>query len=497
MLLALLVPAVVLRAQPPSINQESVVNEASRIPPSLPGGALTPGTRIAIAGFRFGRSPHVRLTSPEQNTELRVLSSTPEQIEALLPDAFPSGAAQLTVSNEDGPSRPFRVRIVPGALGLYTENGAGWGPAKIVFAADRRITLLATGSARARRLQIFVGGKRAHLVSLDADAREPGMERLEFEIPAKAPSGCHVPVVVRAPDGLASNAVTIPVGNCNPNQQDPFAGASPGEKSALILLARLHVVPLGTGYVTEDFGAGVFAPVETEKKILNPYRLMPPEGTCTTYTGRYTGDFISTLLPSFSEPLARNTLEAGAELSIAGPAGKTVAQRKRAGVYARIIGFERFMTTTSRPLFLSPGAYTVSWRGGAEVPAFGIPLTMPAPISWTNESKLAVVNRNRDLTLKWRPGGMPHRAAVVAVNVDPNTTALATCFCLAPKGSSAFTIPAMMLANLPETSEQDRPAVQMSMLALIPLDDLERFRAPGLEIRALTTAAQARLVKYR
>jgi uncharacterized protein (TIGR03437 family) len=485
--------------QPPAIDQEAVMNEASRMPPSLPGGALAPGTRIVIQGFRFGASPRVQMTSARQSAELRVLSSGPREIKAVLPNVFPSGSAELTVLNSDGSSRPFPILIVPGSLGIYTENGAGSGPAKIAAAHGNRITILGTGSNRARTVQIFVGGKRATLVSFHPDERETGIERLEFEIPANAPSGCHVPVLVRLPDGQVSNAVTVPVGGCVPSQQDPFADTPAHQAGALILLARLHVRSASIATErTEDFGAAIFAPVETVRNVLGIYRLLPPEGTCLTYTGRYSGDLISTLLPPMSGTLMQAGLEAGNELSVSGPNGATeIKEHKQRGTYGKVIGFSRFLAPSSRPLFLSPGDYTVSWLGGTEAPASAIQLSVPTPFSWTNASKIAVVNRNADLTLKWRPGGTPQRLAILALNVDPHTTALATCFCLAPRSSTAFSIPSIMLANLPKTPEKDRPAIPMSLLALIPLDELQHFRAPNLQIRALVTAAEARVVDFR
>ncbi len=477
------------------------MNEASRMGSSLPGGALAPGTRIVIQGFRFAATTRVHLTSDRKSAELRVLSSGPREIEALLPDDFPTGSAELTVSNDDGLSKPFPIRMVPCSFGIYSANGAGSGSAKIVASHGNRIAILGTGCGdRARVIQIFVGGKRARLASFHPDEREPGVERLEFEIPANAPPGCHVPVLVRLPDGLVSNAVTVPVGVCDPSRQDPFAGTPANQAGALVLLARLHVRS-GSNIATdrtEDFGAAIFAPVDTLQKVLSIYRLLPPEGTCITYTGRYSGDLASTLLPPMSGPLMKAGMEAGNQLSISGPNGaRDIQEHKQRGIYGQIIGFGRFLATTSRPPFLSPGDYTVSWRGGTEVPASKIQLSMPTPFSWTNASKIAVVNRNADLTLKWRPGGTPQRLAILALNVDPNTTALAACFCLAPRKATAFSIPSRMLANLPKTPEQDRPAIPMSLLALIPLDELQTFRAPGLEIRALVTAAQARVVDFR
>jgi uncharacterized protein (TIGR03437 family) len=501
LLLASLLSSNRLLAQPPAINQESVMNEASRVAPSLPGGALAPGTRIVIQGFRFATSTGVHITSDRQSAELRVLSSGPREIEALLPDGFPPGSAELTVSNDDGLSKPFPIRIVPCSLGIYSGDGAGSGPARIAAAHGNRITILGTGCGDGARVaQIFVGGKRARLLSFQPDEREPGVERLEFEIPATTPAGCHVPVLVRSPDGLVSNAVTVPVGICDPSRRDPFAGTPANQAGALVLLARLHVRSADNIATerTEDFGAAIFAPVETVQKALSIYQLLPPEGTCTTYTGRYSGDLASTLLPPLSGQLMKAGLEAGNELSVSGPNGaRDIQEHKQRGVYGQIIGFGRFLTTTSRPPFLTPGDYTVSWRGGPVVPASKIQLSVPAPFSWTNASKMVVVNRNVDLTLKWRQGASRQRLAILALNVDPNTTALAACFCLMSKNATAFSIPSMMLANLPKTPEQDRPAIPMSLLALIPLDELQRFRAPGIQIRALVTAAEARIVDFR
>src|SRR5947208_8508286 len=88
----------VLHAQPPAINQEGVFNAASRMPPSLPGGALAPGARIVIEGLRFDPTSEVRIGA----IALKVLSASPARIEALLPASLATGPAALTVANRDG-----------------------------------------------------------------------------------------------------------------------------------------------------------------------------------------------------------------------------------------------------------------------------------------------------------------------------------------------------------------------------------------------------------
>src|SRR5690349_3401736 len=50
----LFAPLAVLHSQPPAITQEGVRNLASQMPPSLPGGALSPGAWISVRGLRLG-----------------------------------------------------------------------------------------------------------------------------------------------------------------------------------------------------------------------------------------------------------------------------------------------------------------------------------------------------------------------------------------------------------------------------------------------------------
>jgi uncharacterized protein (TIGR03437 family) len=503
LLLGALSFALALRAQPPAIHQERVFNAASHIPPSLPGGALAPGSRIIIEGLRFGSAPRVNLEAQGKEFAVRILSAGPERIEALLPASVPSGRGEITVDNPDGRSRPFSVRIAAASFGIYSANGKSWGPAAFAEAPAGRIAILGTGLGPANEIAIFVGGKQARVVAIAPSEGQPGIDRVEFEVPSGAPTGCFVPVVARTPEGAVSNTVSIVSGPCTPGVSLPIEGAPAGDTAALLFLARFFdwIKPYSASPVefTEDLGAGIFAPASVLRSVLNPWRLMPPPGACTAYTGRFYGDPGETTLPGFfSAFVGAAGRDAGAFLSILGPRGEAHVPGRpdTRGFYEGQIGVDKALMRPGPPLFLSPSEYTVAWPGGPDVPRGQVRMRLSPPFSWTNAHAIETVERGSGVTVAWRGTPPGQRMGIFAVSVDPQSTALGACFCLARADDRHFTIPALMLANLAKTP--DEPGLPMSLLVLAPLPELQRFVVPGAAHGlALATNVQVRSVTYR
>ncbi len=492
-----------LHAQPPAIDQERVFNAASHIPPSLPGGGLAPGARITIEGLRFESASRVNLEAQGKEFAVRILSAAPERIEALLPASLPSGRAEITVTNQDGRSRPFPVRIVASSFGIFSSNGKSWGPARPAEAPAGRTAILGTGLGAAKDLAIFVGGKPARVLAASPLEGQPGVDRVEFEVPAGAPTGCFVPVVAKTPRGAVSNTVSIARGPCSPGDYLPIEDAAADDTAALLFLARFvdWIKPYSANPVefTQDLGAGIFAPVSVVRSVLNPWRLMPPPGTCTAYTGRFYGDPGETSLPGFFSGLVGAAgHDAGAFLSILGPRGeaRVPGRRDTSGYYEGQIGVDKPLMRPGPPLFLSPASYTVEWPGGRDVPRGQVRIRMAPPFSWTNARAIETVDRGAGVTVAWRGAPKGQRMGILAVSVDPQSTALGACFCLARTDDRRFTIPAPMLANLAKTPEE--PGLPMSLLILAPLADLERFSVPGAAHGlALAANVQVRSVTYR
>ena len=79
----------------PGIQQNGVVNSASQIPPTLPGGAIARGALFDISGVRFGSSGHTSLAVSHGGTRVPVpaVSVSPRRIQARMPASAPLGAA--------------------------------------------------------------------------------------------------------------------------------------------------------------------------------------------------------------------------------------------------------------------------------------------------------------------------------------------------------------------------------------------------------------------
>ena len=449
---ALLVLTARLHAQPPAINQEGVFNAASRMPPSLPGGAMAPGSRIVIQGLRFEPDSEVRLGT----TQLRTLSIAPTRIEALLPRQVSPGRAAVTVSNRDGVSRPFEILITTAALGLYSANDKSWGPARM----DRPYVLTGTGLGAERHPEIFAGSRRARLIRVGAHPSEAGMDEIEFAPDPATPEGCFVPVLARLSNGMVSNTVAVPIGRCTPPQLH-------GDQFLMLARILAHIRPYSLRAVdfTEDFGAAVFAPETVIATLLNPWRLLPPVGLCTAYTGPFYSDVgESTLSGFFSGIVGAQGRDSGRVVMVRGNGAEEPLPRAptATGFYTGVLGVDKPLQHPGPPLFLSPGDYTLSWTGGSQR------LTMPPSFTWTNAGRLETLDRAAGVTVEWRANPLP-RMGIVAVSVDPDTTAMAACFCLGAGASGKFHIPPEMMANIPPTRREQR--LPTSLLMLVPLPD--------------------------
>src|SRR5579883_1649544 len=91
--------AAALHAQP-GIGQNGVVNAASRIPPSLPGGSIGRGAVFLIDGVRLGSAGHtsVAIVNGGRSVPVTVMESLPRRIRALMPADAPIGKSSLIVT---------------------------------------------------------------------------------------------------------------------------------------------------------------------------------------------------------------------------------------------------------------------------------------------------------------------------------------------------------------------------------------------------------------
>jgi uncharacterized protein (TIGR03437 family) len=505
--LALLMGVVPLVAQPPAISQNGVVNAASRIPPTLAGGALARGSQFTIYGVRFGaseRTARVTLRHGQSTIAASIISVRPKRIDAWLPDSIPSGPAVLTVKVNGQSSTEFKVEVVDSNPGLFSRNGEGWGPAAIRNAEDRplhpgqRVTLLGTGFAAGRNITVVVGNRTAAAGAPRAMAR--GQQGISFTIPADAPVGCYVPVYVLAAAKRASNVVTVPIradeGPCDPGPL-PLLSA---ERIGVTLLARSRMRARTTNIDTTSDEALITFAAKSDQPVLFPLLLLPPAGTCTAYTSSFQAE---TILPnSISAAIVAEVggrgLKAGTSMTLtnAGGVSRAIPQDGgAAGYYRAQLGSTG---RRGRPLLLQPGEVMLVGPGGADVGPFTWKARTSEPFEWTDREEISVVDRSRPLTLHWSGVGADRIVLVLATNVDQISTAIGTTLCAVRGAAGQFTIPPSMLANIP--ASKDLPGVPFDQLFVVSIaaKAATAMQAPGLtEGAVLSLYAIGRMVEYR
>jgi uncharacterized protein (TIGR03437 family) len=515
-LIGLILAPCILYAQPPAIGQNGVTNAASLIPPTLPGSALARGARFRIQGVRLAGSERtsVDLTLGEVSRQARILSETPLAIEAIVPLDAPLGSVEIRVRRGSELNAAFPVTISASNPGLYSTNGFGWGPGRILNLQPNKrdnslsdparpldhVAILATGSGDARP-EVFVGSKRARLLGVERSA-QPGIESIIIEIPSSAPEGCFVPLYALSPDAGASpsNMVTISIqrgtGACRALADFPIPFLD-SAAVGMIVISRVASLSLEgkTKWVDEDaiaaFVRGASIPPNT------PLLLTPPVGTCTAYTGSSQSPFQmpQAISDGLLEDLGGVGLDAGAALTLTNATEtRVVPQRPAArGFYRAPLG-----TTESRrrPLFLNSDTVRLSTSGGRDVGPFDLTLRVAPAFTWANRESTAEVDRHRPLTLTWTPAKSTPLILIFAVNVDRLTTARAICYCVANGAEGKFTIQPEFLAHFPPSRDLPGEPLSQVLIAAPMLHSPET--APGIRrLQVMTMFVNLRNVVYR
>jgi uncharacterized protein (TIGR03437 family) len=452
----------------PGIRQNGVVNSASRIPPTLPGGAVARGALFTIYGVRLGSLGQTKVTvsAGGKSTEVRLLSAAAEQIDAEMPPSAPLGAVDLTVKVDGLASLPFAIEVAAQNPGLFSRNGRGWGPGRIenidgvkrlenstshAAVLRQRVALFGTGFGNLTSFTVVVGGRA---IKLARDGAIRSEEKIEFSVPADAPEGCYVPVYVLASPTRASNVVTMSIrsgnGPCRPGPVPLLDARAIG----VALFSRTRMRMKYENLDSIDDEAAVTFASKDDRPALSPLLLLPPPGTCTAYTSSFQDDdaLPNSLSAALISLLQGHGLDAGPQLAVSGggQSRKIVRENGVPGYYRGRLGQAGpNVSRRAPPLFLDPGELTLAGSGGKDVGAFEVRFLAPLPFDWTDRDSLAVIDRGHPLPVHWRDPAGDRFIVILATNVDQLTTAIGTCLCIANSGAGGFTIPAVLLANVP------------------------------------------------
>ena len=360
-------------AQPPLIFNRAVVNAASFMPPTLPGGAIAQGSIFSIFGARLGPATGVQASSFPLGTTLggtaitvtqgsTTLNAIPiyvgaSQINAIMPSNAPIGVASLRVIAGNSPSNPMPVTIAASAVGIFTVTGTGIGPgvlwnfvtqanqpvnsATVAAKPGQAITLWGTGlgpvaadnvaptaGSLPTQVQVSVGGVVA---TTSYSGRTPccaGLDQIVFQVPANAPTGCWVPVSVETAGTTLSNFVSMaitPDGSPCLKAGSPFV--TPGKYGAFLSLRVTTHEDIGTQApvdITGDYATAFAYQAPATSFPFHPMFSLPPAGTCPAYA--VSGDLLrGDTLPGVV-PNGATALNFGSAFTLSGPGGMQMLQ---------------------------------------------------------------------------------------------------------------------------------------------------------------------------
>ncbi len=511
----------------PFVFYRGIVNAASGTPQALPNGAIARGSIFSIFGRGLGPETGAVVTSFPLNPvfpgvgidvcqQETCVAAIPifvraDQINAILPSDAPLGEVSVRViyNGEVGNFSPARTAQV--SFGAFAISGGGFGPAILQNFMDaarqpinstaapaksgQTVVLWGTGlgpglnadnvAPEAGQLpvavDIWVGGKPVTMKRYSG--RTPccsGVDELVFDLPSDAPTGCYVPVLVKAGD-VVSNATTMaisadgsPCGDpANPSSATLRAG---GDLGRIFLTRTFRDLETGAGNIIADEVSARFASYPGGVWAWDPDLALPPVGTCMLHQARGATNSFGFL----GEPPAQSGLDAGAQLTVMGAAQVDTPQSARLpGSYEQFLGGEAPGFDPAPPVF-EAGSFQVSTAGSAAIGAFNVETPAASQLNWTNRTELKSMNRGQDATFQWQPAG----SAGDLIWISGGGFAIAgdakTMFsCLAPASAGEFTVPAHILANVP--ASRPTPTLYDAWVGVALLGPGVPFTARGLD----------------
>jgi uncharacterized protein (TIGR03437 family) len=485
----------------PYINYRGIVNVASYMAPGLPAGSLPQGGMVAIFGSKLGPAAGAQVSSFPLGTTLAGVSVTVTQqattvnalpvyvgagqINAIIPSNAPLGRVSVRVIYNGVTSNPSPANVVGSSFGIITVNSAGFGPGIIQNYAPVGLTVNSTQATAQPgqveilwgtglgpvaqddvpptpvtlpvKVELFVGGQAASVLYSGRSSCCSGIDQINFTVPAAAPAGCYVPVVVRVA-GRVSNTATMAIDPNGAPCTDPAnsLGAilrTGGRLGAALLRHEDDQVTVSGAPQSFSIESAVLSLRQEAGGVwaFNPYVSFPPVGTCTAYG-------IGGVFPALSDlpgiGATVKDLNGGASVSLTGPSGSvSLAQTGTSpALYAGLLATSQNLTGIPLSFFVNGASNTLAGTGGADVGAFTANIAANAAPAWANSANVATVTRSAGFTATWT--NAPASANVISIigfNVDPANNVSGGFQCLANPAAGAFTVPAVALANVPAT----------------------------------------------
>jgi hypothetical protein len=252
---------------------------------------------------------------------------------------------------------------------------------------------------------------------------------------------------------------------------------------------------------TFDEAYGVFLDSSHPGRESSPLLTIPPEGTCTAYTGSYqTGMNFGSFPDMLLGWLEGRGMNAGRALSLADGNNSRAIKPSGRGAYWSRLGIEDPGPRSNRPLFLKGQFFLFAGPGGRDVGDFEHRISTVHEFEWRNEQQVAAIERSRGVSVEWRHVSDASLVMTFAVSTDPLTTASAMSYCAEKPEVGHLRIPEDVFSYFPKT--EDLPIVgPPSSLFFIVAARLENASTPAVrgldEFWTIATFTRGRSVVYR
>ena len=413
----------------------------------------------------------------------------PGQINAILPSAVPAGPADLTVTvnNQTSPAR--RIQVAESAFGIFTiaSQPAGMAIAQNYESATSLPLNLYTNAARPGQTLILWGtGLGAYTAGPDGDAPQagnivnnaqvivagttispfyagrapgiPGVDQINFTLPDSIPipDGCSLEVQVQIGDQIQQGSATIAKSSNGPVCQHPYALSQDQltaletgntlNASVVQLLRNFAVEGLVNGapfgFSGEEVQIGIRKFAANGSPLTNqgyPFSVSQAPGTCNVV--KATGQDLNFVDHIDFANLESFNLDAGTNLSLAGPAGTMTVDSL--GITTLAQG-STVPGVPSSGAFLVDGNYTLSVAGGKDVGAFEAKFILQNQF---NANFPANLTKGQPLTLTWTGGNDGDVVRIFVTGVAfSGANPLITC--TANTTDHTFTIPGGLTAQI-------------------------------------------------
>lgn len=448
-------------------------------------GMATPGT-VAMLQNSVGTNLPTTINGASITVKVGGTTVTPAMyyaqptaVAGVLPSNTPLGAGTVTVTYNNQTSNSFNITVVASAMGFdaWNENGTGLGVATNPFTgvlytysnsippgtiitlwgsglgADpkptRDTTYVSVTSAAADSINslthIYVGGVDGGAPGYQGASGYPGLNQINFTIPANAPTGCNVSLVGVNASGIPTNIVTLPIGTgtCS----DPTFGTN---GSTLQTLSGQTTVTTGlVGIIQSTISASTGTTV-TNEAIGN---FQSYTGSAYAYSGGQQSVGSCTINQSATAGGATGTttgLDAGT-ITVTNPSGSVATLADSFTVGGSTISDIGFYSATLASGYIptTGGTFTFKGTGGTAVGAFNATVTFPNPaLTWTNQSAAASITRSAGLPITWT-GGASGTYVIIGGTATATSGAFASFTCIAPLSAGQFTVPSYILNALP------------------------------------------------